>query len=106
MKISVAYYILILFFVQGCSTGIFSVHKIDIQQGNAIDDERLALLEKGMTTSQVRYLLGEPVLRHPFRSDERWDYIYYFKPGDGEAETRRLIVLFEDMQVVDIEKQH
>ena len=33
-----------------------------------------------MTRSQVRYLLGTPMVPDVFDND-RWDYLYYFKHG-------------------------
>ncbi len=81
--------------LQGCGTGLFSVFRPDLQQGNHLDDERIAQLETGMSPEQVRFLLGEPVLRDPFHGDRRWEYVYYLKPGDGQAQRRRLTILFD-----------
>ncbi|MFN2349857.1 MAG: outer membrane protein assembly factor BamE [Thioalkalivibrio sp.] len=82
--------------ISGCGTGLFSVYKPDVQQGNALEDDRIAQLETGMTRSQVRFLLGEPVLRDPFHGERRWEYMYYLKPGDGAPERRRLTVHFDE----------
>jgi outer membrane protein assembly factor BamE len=52
-----------------------------------------------MTRSQVRYLLGTPMVPDAFDKD-RWDYLYYFKKGRLKApEERHLIVYFEDDKV-------
>jgi len=37
-------------------------------------------VKEGMTRSQVRYLLGTPMVADSF-DKERWDYIYYLKKG-------------------------
>ena len=37
-------------------------------------------VKAGMTRSQVRYLLGTPMVADSFNK-ERWDYIYYLKKG-------------------------
>jgi outer membrane protein assembly factor BamE len=81
--------------LQGCGSGLFSVYRPDVQQGNALEDERIAQLEPGMNPEQVRFLLGDPVLRDPFHGERRWEYIYYLKPGDGDPERRRLTVYFD-----------
>lgn len=69
-------------------------HRIEIQQGNEVKPEVLQKLEAGMTRQQVLYLLGTPLLTDPFHQD-RWDYIYYLKPGNEEAVFSRLTLFFE-----------
>jgi outer membrane protein assembly factor BamE len=56
------------------------VYRMDIQQGNYLDGKTVSQLKVGMTRSQVRYLLGTPMVEDVF-NNERWDYIYYFKRG-------------------------
>lgn len=77
-------------------------HRIDIQQGNQIKPEILTRLELGMTRKQVLFLLGTPLLKDPFHQD-RWDYIYYMKPGGGAVEFSRLTLFFNDqiLQKID-----
>jgi outer membrane protein assembly factor BamE (lipoprotein component of BamABCDE complex) len=60
----------ILFFVRLCLPDGHS-------QGNLLNLENLDRAEVGMTKSQIKYLLGGPVVGTPFKED-RWDYIYYF----------------------------
>lgn len=89
--------------LQGCSSGIFAVYKINIQQGNALPEDKVAQLELGMSEQQVEFLLGTPLLTDPFEP-RRWDYIYYFKEGHKKPVERRLTILFKDGKVVDIQK--
>ena len=56
------------------------VYRMDIQQGNYLDGKAVSQLKVGMTRSQVRYILGTPMVEDVFNT-ERWDYIYYFKRG-------------------------
>ena len=52
--------------LSGCSYIRFpGVYKIDIAQGNIIKEEDIAKLKPGMTKRQVRYVLGEPLIRTP-----------------------------------------
>lgn len=87
----------------GCSSGPFSIHKIDVQQGNALPMDKIDQLEVGMTPEQVRFLLGYPLVTDLFRPN-RWDYVYYFKPGGKPPEERRVTLYFEDGRVVKIER--
>lgn len=74
--------ILVLFLsVTGCSSVNIGPHRIDVQQGNALDQENVARLKPGLSRSQVRFLLGTPLVVDPFHTD-RWDYVYlYYKAG-------------------------
>ena len=56
------------------------VYRMDIQQGNYLDGKAVSQLKVGMTRSQVRYLLGTPMVEDIFDT-QRWDYIYYYKRG-------------------------
>jgi outer membrane protein assembly factor BamE len=55
----------------------------------------VAKLRPGMTRDQVRFALGTPLINDIFHAD-RWDYVYRFKPGRGDAQLRRLVVFFTD----------
>jgi outer membrane protein assembly factor BamE len=85
----------------GCS--VFEVHRIDVRQGNALEQKAVEQLKVGMTEEQVRYLLGNPVIDDSYHAN-RWDYVYYYNPGDGPTEQRQLTLFFEDGQVVRIER--
>ena len=52
-----------------CSGRLFTVHKIDVQQGNAVDPEKVAQLEIGMNKEQVRFLMGSPLINDSFHPD-------------------------------------
>ncbi|MGH8299514.1 MAG: outer membrane protein assembly factor BamE [Steroidobacteraceae bacterium] len=56
------------------------VYRMDIQQGNYLDGKDVGKLKVGMTRSQVRYLLGTPMVEDVFNQN-RWDYVYYYKRG-------------------------
>jgi outer membrane protein assembly factor BamE len=61
----------------------------------------VARLKPGMTREQVRFALGTPLVADMFHAD-RWDYVYRFQPGRGEAQSRRLVVFFEDGKLVRV----
>jgi outer membrane protein assembly factor BamE len=66
------------------------VYRMPIQQGNYLDPVVIAQVKTGMTHSQVRYLLGTPMVPGAFDTS-RWDYDYYLKnrrlkgPGRGHV---------------------
>lgn len=71
-----------------------SPHRIDVQQGNALEQEVVEKLKTGMTRSQVRFLLGTPLLVDPFHSN-RWDYVYNYRTAGKLTEKKRLALIFE-----------
>ncbi len=82
------------------------VYRIDIQQGNYLEGRTVDKLEVGMTRSQVRYLLGTPMVPDSFDKD-RWDYLYYFKRGRLQrAQERHLIVWFKEDKVAKFERDN
>ena len=72
----------------------FGVHKIDVQQGNYVTQDMVAKLKPGMTKSQVRFILGTPLIVDVFHTD-RWDYVYSFQHQGKITEHRRMAVIFE-----------
>ena len=77
-------------------------YKIDIQQGNAITQEMLDKLKPGMTPSQVRFILGTPLVTDPFHP-ERWDYVYRYIKAGHLTEQRRVTVVFENEKLLRVE---
>jgi outer membrane protein assembly factor BamE len=69
-------------------------HRIDVQQGNALDQDAVDKLKVGMSRSQVRFLLGTPLLVDPFHSN-RWDYVYNYRTSGKLTERKRLTLLFD-----------
>lgn len=76
-------------------TSLLTPYRIDIRQGNFVTQEMVTQLKLGQSRDQVRFILGTSLLTDPFHND-RWDYVYRFQPGHGEAQQRRLSVYFTD----------
>lgn len=87
--------------LMGCS--MLRPYKMDIHQGNIIEPEKVEKIKVGMNRSQVRQLLGTPVLDDAFQKEQD-DYIYYTKPGYGEANEQRIMIRFQNEKVSSIEK--
>jgi outer membrane protein assembly factor BamE len=80
------------------------VYRINIQQGNFLDQAAVEQVKAGMTRSQVRYLLGTPMVADSF-DKERWDYIYYLKKGRSRhVDSRRVTVYFDGDKVARLDK--
>jgi outer membrane protein assembly factor BamE len=80
------------------------VYRPNIQQGNLLKTEDVDQVTVGMTRSQVRYLLGTPMLADSF-DPQRWDYLYTFRRGREQRMDRaHFIVRFEGDKVSRVEK--
>src|SRR5687767_15648196 len=85
------------FLASGC------VYKMNIQQGNYLVAESVSQLKEGMTRSQVRFLLGTPMVPDAF-DESRWDYYYFFSSRKlDQPLKRRLTVYFAEDKVQRIE---
>jgi outer membrane protein assembly factor BamE len=82
-------------------TSYLSPYRIDVRQGNFVTQEMVAQLKPGLTREQVRFILGSPLVADMFHVD-RWDYVYRFQPGHGEAQQRRLVVFFQDNKLTRV----
>lgn len=88
--------------LSACEGGLrLSPYRVDIRQGNLVTQEMVSRLKPGMTRDQVRFALGTPLVADVFH-DQRWDYVYEFRPGRGEVQHRRLTVHFEDGKLVRV----
>ena len=69
-------------------------YKMDIQQGNVITPKMMMQLRPGMSKSQVRFIMGTPLLVDSFHGD-RWDYFYQMRKEGKIIEERRVILEFD-----------
>lgn len=93
---------LLMSLLAGCSSVSIGPHHIDVQQGNALDQENVARLKTGLNRSQVRFLLGTPLIVDPFRND-RWDYVYLYYKAGKLTEQKHITLLFEGDTLARIE---
>jgi outer membrane protein assembly factor BamE len=93
---------LLLSLLAGCSSVSIGPYHIDVQQGNALDQENVARLKTGLNRSQVRFLLGTPLIVDPFRKD-RWDYVYLDYKAGKLAEQKHITLFFEGDTLARIE---
>ncbi len=107
-SLRIAFLAVALLALSGCGSWsnplerVFPTHRIDIQQGNAVTQAMLDKLKPGMTPSQVRFILGTPLIVDPFRAN-RWDYVYRLEQGGKLRESRRITVIFESERLKSLE---
>jgi len=83
--------------------GLPRVHKVDVPQGNVVEQSQINQLRPGMNKQQVRFLMGTPMLDDSFHAN-RWDYLYRFKPGYGEVINKQATLYFNaNEQLVNIQ---
>lgn len=79
------------------------VFKLPTVQGNVLDKDDINKLEVGMSSNQVRYTLGTPLLEDPF-DPRRWDYVYYYRSPEGEITQRTISLYFEGETLASIQR--
>jgi outer membrane protein assembly factor BamE len=77
------------------------IHKFDIQQGNVITQDMIDQLKPGMTKSQVRFVMGTPLIADTFNQN-RWDYFYSLHQADGKEVRERVAIFFENDLLVGL----
>jgi outer membrane protein assembly factor BamE len=85
----------------GCSVLDSMVYRIDIPQGNYLEQDDVDKLRIGMTEEQVIYVLGKPVAENSFDSD-RWVYLYNMNPNEGKVYRKELILTFNNERLSDL----
>ena len=91
------YFLILLFaLLAACGSTIPTVKpfKMDIQQGNVVTSKMLLQLRPGMTKSQVKFIMGSPLLIDSFHTN-RWDYFYQMRQAGKIIEQRRVILDFD-----------
>lgn len=92
------YLILVLALLcSACGTALPTIkpYKLDVQQGNVVTSKMLLQLRPGMTKSQVRFIMGTPLIQDSFHGN-RWDYVYQMRESGKITEQRRVILEFEN----------
>jgi outer membrane protein assembly factor BamE len=82
--------------VTACSSSLPSIkpYKMPIQQGNVVTSKMMMQLKPGMTKTQVRFVMGTPLITDSFHKDQ-WDYFYQMEKDGAIIEKRRVILMFE-----------
>ena len=78
------------------------VYKLPTRQGNVLEQSKLDQVEVGMTREQVQFLLGTPLAASPF-TDDRWDYLGYYRSPRGSTARRLVTLHFDGNELVSAE---
>ena len=94
MKVSLKKTLLLFIsiFIAGCS--VPKTYEVVIAQGNLVDQEMIDKLEVGMTESQVKFVMGSPLISDTFYPN-RWDYFTSVTQG-SETFTEQKITLYSE----------
>ncbi len=82
--------------------GVITPYRIEVVQGNVVTKEQAALVKPGMTRSQVRDVLGSPLLADLFHAD-RWDYVFTIRRQGTAPQARTVVALFDGEALKSIE---
>lgn len=95
--------LLVVVALVGCGASVPTIkpYKMDIQQGNLVTSEMLLKLRPGMNKSQVRFIMGTPLLLDSFHTN-RWDYFYQLRKQGKIINQRRVILDFENDLLVHV----
>lgn len=95
-KFSLPICLIVSCFLVGCGSKLPAMksYKMDIQQGNVVTSKMLLQLRPGMTKSQVRFIMGTPLIVDSFHGN-RWDYFYQLRQQGKVVEKRRVILDFD-----------
>ncbi len=84
------------------SCSIPRIFQVVISQGNLVDQEMLDKLEIGMTESQVKFVMGTPLISDTFYPN-RWDYFTSVSQGENSYTNQKITLYFKDNKLVSWE---
>jgi outer membrane protein assembly factor BamE len=94
---------LALLSITACSfVGFPGVYKINVEQGNILDTEKIEQLEIGMSRRQVRFIMGTPLVQDSFNQD-RWDYTHVIRNGRNLILEEQLTLYFDGDKLASME---
>jgi len=83
-------------FLLGCHP-----YRLEVQQGNIIDNKMMSQLHLGMSKNEVISVLGTPILIDTFNTDT-WTYAYSRQKG-SKTEKKKLVLEFKKDKLAHID---
>ena len=102
MNRNLKFVVLLLTTVLLASCSIPRIFQVVISQGNLVDQEMLDKLEVGMTESQVKFVMGTPLISDTFYPN-RWDYFTSVTQGETTYTNQKVTLYFEESKLVSWE---
>lgn len=78
------------------------VYRLEVQQGNIVDQAMVDQLRPQMNKRQVLYIMGSPMVVDVFHQT-RWDYIYSDQPSGEDRVQKRISLFFVNDQLSGIQ---
>lgn len=91
--------LLALALASGCGS---VVYKMDVSQGNLVDQKMVDKLKPGMTKRQVEVAMGTPLIASPFDQNQ-WNYLTAISHRGRKAVIKNLSLYFEGDTLTRIE---
>ncbi len=90
--------------LSGCSVFESWVYRIDVPQGNFLEQRDIDQLRVGMTKEQVVYVIGKPVADNVF-DDDVWFYVFDFNSGRSRSNNyqNKVKLTFENDRLIAYE---
>ena len=95
MKVSLKKTLLLFISIFVASCSIPKTYEVVIAQGNLVDQEMIDKLEVGMTESQVKFVMGSPLISDTFYPN-RWDYFTSVTQGSETFTEQKITLYFEE----------
>lgn len=73
-----------------------------VQQGNLLPQEKIQRVHVGMSKNEAAILMGTSLMSPTFNND-RWDYAYTWRKGNGATRIRNLTLYFTNDKLARIE---
>jgi len=87
--------------LSGC---LIKPYQVDVQQGNILKQDDVNQIKPGMSKNEVESILGEPMLRNSFDSDN-WTYVYTNQINGGAIEHKCVVMHFVGNRLVSAKSE-
>lgn len=74
-----------------------------VQQGNLLPQDKIDRLKLGMSKDDAAILMGTSLLSPTFAND-RWDYAYTWRKGNGSTQAHHVTLYFSQGRLAHIDK--
>jgi outer membrane protein assembly factor BamE len=91
--------ILTIILLAGCNK--LRPYRVDVQQGNIIDQHAISKIHIGLTKNEVNSILGPPLLTDIF-DPNTWSYVYTNQVAGEKIEKKKLILEFKGKKLAKI----
>ena len=98
MKVTIKKVLILFVSLAVASCSIPKTYEVVISQGNLVDQKMIEKLEVGMTESQVKFVMGTPLISDTFYPN-RWDYFTSVTQGSRTYTEQKITLYFEESKL-------